>query len=623
MEDDKTPPDSLDTSETLKQDTDCSNSNTPSPSYDAVELFDEAVEEDVLLHRSPTNVFTTNVNEDAFYSHRRLTFGNNFNEWPDDKSSIPTAVIGAGLANLGNTCFLNAVLQCFTHTVPLLRGILADTSSVNCDCNKEKFCLLCTLRELIEVTLTLKNRVVFPSNLVDNLSYFSSTFQRFQQEDAHEFLQCFLDRLESSYDARRRNKMSLQTDNLVKQVFGGRLVSKLKCCNCGHCSDTYEPSVDLSLEIEDADNLLTALQSFTKVEKIDDPFTCDKCKEQVSVEKQLTIDQLPSVAAFHLKRFKNEGHYVQKIDKPVSFPKELDLLPFTCSGRKDDAELKYILYAILVHTGHTSTSGHYYCFIRLSPDMWCKFDDSRVVQVHEDLVLSQEAYILFYAKEGTPWFSSFIETQKLCADTMTMSTSPKSVLENVDTSLSPALQKNVSCNSNEVSEASVSKQWRIQENEIKDSSPRLNELENNKSTFNLHRTSDLSAPTNGSLDVSLRKSRKEVSPILLKKVILTPPRSPSPEIYIEDPPDAGFSIPLDHLRLTERKSCKRKLVKDDLETKHACSYIKKKMQGLRGKQIFDSMRGSQSEGSVSKKKSRVALSKGDNSVPRLRPLISR
>lgn len=86
------------------------------------------------------------------------------------------------------------------------------------------------------------------------------------------------------------------------------------------------------MEIEDVDTLPSALESFTKVEKIEDAemrFTCDNCKEEVSVEKQLILDQVPLVAAFHLKRFKTDGTFVEKIDKHVEFPLELDLLPYT------------------------------------------------------------------------------------------------------------------------------------------------------------------------------------------------------------------------------------------------------------------------------------------------------
>lgn len=117
---------------------------------------------------------------------------------------------------------------------------------------------------------------------------------------------------------------------------------QLRCCKCGHCSDTYEPLIDLSLEIENVGTLPSALESFTKMEKIEDPdmqFTCDECKERVSIEKQLILDQAPSVATFHLKRFKNDGVFVEKIDKYVEFPLELDLLPYTSRSQNTTVSL--------------------------------------------------------------------------------------------------------------------------------------------------------------------------------------------------------------------------------------------------------------------------------------------
>lgn len=113
---------------------------------------------------------------------------------------------------------------------------------------------------------------------------------------------------------------------------------QLQCCSCGHCSCTYEPLIDLSLEIDHAETLTAALESFTNVEKMEDPeskFRCQNCNKDVSVEKQLLVEKEPTVAALHLKRFKSDSVTVEKIDKHVSFPLELDLGPFTNSHESD------------------------------------------------------------------------------------------------------------------------------------------------------------------------------------------------------------------------------------------------------------------------------------------------
>ena len=92
------------------------------------------------------------------------------------------------------------------------------------------------------------------------------------------------------------------------------------------------------------DSLPSALESFTKVEKIEDleaKFRCENCKEEVSVEKQLMLDQAPSVATFHLKRFKTEGAFVEKIDKHVIFPLELDLQPYTILNERSNVSSSF------------------------------------------------------------------------------------------------------------------------------------------------------------------------------------------------------------------------------------------------------------------------------------------
>jgi ubiquitin carboxyl-terminal hydrolase 36/42 len=101
--------------------------------------------------------------------------------------------------------------------------------------------------------------------------------------------------------------------------------------------------------------------------------------------------------------------------------------------------LKYDLYALVEHSG-LPNFGHYVCTIRSSPTNWHLMNDSLVSvrshlffifmqqifqllivtlvsQVHsisETSALGQEAYILFYVRQGSfPWFSNIQEEAKV------------------------------------------------------------------------------------------------------------------------------------------------------------------------------------------------------------------
>ncbi|KAL8112666.1 hypothetical protein AgCh_020106 [Apium graveolens] len=562
--------------------------------------------------------------------------------WYEEKPSS----VGAGLANLGNTCFLNAIVQCFTHTVSLVEGVRTYDHVAPCDLNINGFCMICAFRGHVEISLGSTEGFVSPWKLVDNLSYFSSSFQRYQQEDAHEFLQCFLDRLESSCSVSMSKEVISceKNDNFVKQVFGGRLVSKLKCCNCDHVSDTYEPSIDLSLEIKDVITLQAALESFTKLEKIEDPetkFTCENCKEEVSIEKQLLLEETPSVAAFHLKRFKSDGSYVEKIDKFIQFPLELDLQPYTNSGQNNDAELSYNLYAIVVHDGFFATSGHYYCFIRSSPDTWYKFDDSKVFRVQEADVLSQDAYLLFYAKQGTPWFSTYLETIKPLLNPHNSNTSPKSVLDNADTPTSyPNHATNCHHDVNGTSDAALGNILESPSRSRDDQVDIINHKDDTRkmsTTLPLGETSPIDDSVNEIQDknvtpgvtptlppetsISLKDNcdgMKAFSPPVLQECSLnqddvrsndnpqTPPRSSSQDIYGDESGDAESYSKPNHHQLVNQVPTKKPLQKEleSSETK-AAERLLKTLPCARRKSLSDPMSGSLSEDSQINKRRKI------------------
>jgi ubiquitin carboxyl-terminal hydrolase 36/42 len=56
---------------------------------------------------------------------------------------------------------------------------------------------------------------------------------------------------------------------LVNEVFSGILQSQVTCLSCRHVSATYDPCMDLSLELGGCSSVEDALRRFTAVERLD------------------------------------------------------------------------------------------------------------------------------------------------------------------------------------------------------------------------------------------------------------------------------------------------------------------------------------------------------------------
>ncbi|XP_062078407.1 ubiquitin carboxyl-terminal hydrolase 23 [Humulus lupulus] len=318
---------------------------------------------------------------------------------PELSFGITFRRIGAGLENLGNTCFLNSVLQCLTYTEPLAAYLQSGKHQNSC--HIAGFCALCAIQKHVSRALQSTGRSLAPKDLVSNLRCISRNFRNCRQEDAHEYMVNLLESMHKCClpSGVPSESPSAYEKSLVHKIFGGSLRSQVKCLQCSFCSNKFDPFLDLSLEIVKADSLHKALLNFTAAEQLDGgerQYQCQQCKQKVRALKRLTVHKPPNVLTIHLKRFRAHDPG-QKIDKKVTFGPTLDLKSFVSGSYEGD--LKYTLYGVLVHYGWSTHSGHYYSYVRTSSGMWYSLDDSRVVQVSEKTVLEQKAYMLFYVRD--------------------------------------------------------------------------------------------------------------------------------------------------------------------------------------------------------------------------------
>ncbi|SPQ93520.1 unnamed protein product (mitochondrion) [Plasmodiophora brassicae] len=323
----------------------------------------------------------------------------------------PTGLVGLrGMLNLGNTCFMNVVLQTLVHNPPIRDYFLEDRHNRQlCPAKGDSLCLACDMDLIIESAFSGSTEPFAPHQFLHAMWSHASHLAGYDQQDAHEFLISLLDGLHL-----RCGGTPVDCKCIVHRTFGGQFRSVVTCLGCGSTYFAFDPLLEIAVDLAAIHNhssvqpqtLFDCLESFTKPERLSDKFFCRKCETHQPCTKQLSIQSLPAVLTVHLKRFKHLGRAQTpsastKLDNFIAFPADhLDLGQFvsqeaTADGGKPQLGAHvYKLFAVVEHKGSVD-SGHYISYVRREHS-WFKCDDAVVTRRSEREVLSSPAYMLFY-----------------------------------------------------------------------------------------------------------------------------------------------------------------------------------------------------------------------------------
>ncbi|XP_070182372.1 uncharacterized protein [Littorina saxatilis] len=286
--------------------------------------------------------------------------------------NIATVAVPTGLDNLGNTCYMNSILQCLFNIGPIFEHFKDHTSFQDGrDVAKEYATLVSKLR-------TKNQKSLHPNKLKRAMGKAHAIFQGHRQQDAHEFFMFLRERLQDHAP-------------MIEDTFKVEVESTMTCLTCDEVSEPRRQVLaDLSLPIPHAADceqfsLRDCLRNFLMSTA---HWMCPRCGVDRLSLQTLEIVRFPPCLTIHLKRFEQDPKTNENRKRKSNICFEMSKLQIGPQA--------YDLCGVVNHYGSLEV-GHYTanCFSSVLNE-WHNYDDSEVKRIDPSSVRTNAAYILFY-----------------------------------------------------------------------------------------------------------------------------------------------------------------------------------------------------------------------------------
>jgi ubiquitin C-terminal hydrolase len=346
-----------------------------------------------------------------------------------------------GLANLGNTCFINALLQIISHTYEL--DELLDDTDYKTKLNDLPDSKLLLSWDELRLLMWSENCTISPGGFIHDIRNISkqknnSMFSSMSQNDMPEFLTFLFDifhnalkrKVSMTIDGRpknKRDKMAKLCFEMIKKtytasyseifkMFYGIQVSTLlpehPKDQYDHLSIRPEPFMIISLPIpsrctESGAECVTLMNCFDlNCEREflhgDNAWYNENLGKKQNVYKRLVYWSLPDVMILDIKRFEYspETFSYVKNQTAIRIPVEnVDFSKYVDGYNKES--YVYDLYGICNHHGDENF-GHYTSTVKTASSKWYNFNDTNVkeVSIPQNEIVGNTPYCLFYRKRN-------------------------------------------------------------------------------------------------------------------------------------------------------------------------------------------------------------------------------